>query len=134
MSAGRWLAVAFLLGGCATVAPPASLQDAYEARWAPRLVPMLVEVVRFPTYAGNSQAFAAQNAWLARTAAELGFAFHDTGPVIEIELPGPPGAPVLGLVVHGDVVPVSDNWSFPPFEARVVDGMVQGREIGRAHV
>ena len=44
------------------------LHDAYETRWAPRLVPMLVEVVRFPTYAGNDRAFTDQKAWLARTA------------------------------------------------------------------
>ena len=116
-----------LLLGCAAVPPSSDLQRAYEAGWAPRLVPMLIEVVRFPTYAGNAQAFVDQKAWLARTARELGFTFNDAGPVSEIELAGPPGAPVLGLVVHGDVVPVSNNWTFPPFEAVVRDGMVLGR-------
>ena len=116
-----------LLFGCASFAPSSHLQRSYESDWAPRMVPMLVEVVRFPTYAGNAQAFVDQKAWLARTAKELGFIFNDAGPVAEIELAGPPGAPVLGLVVHGDVVPVSNNWTFPPFEAVVRDGMVLGR-------
>jgi predicted dipeptidase len=105
-----------------------SLHAAYEKRWAPRLVPMLAEVVRFPTYAGNAQAFADQGKWLERTARELDFRYRDAGPVTEIELPGPPYAPVLGLLVHGDVVPVDKaNWTFPPFEAEVKDGMVLGR-------
>src|SRR5205814_8461323 len=48
--------------------------------------------------------------------------------VVEIEPSGPPAAPVLGLMVHGDVQPVdADAWSFPPFAARVKDGYVYGR-------
>jgi len=89
---------------------------------------MLIEVVRFPTFAGNAQAFSDQKIWLARTANELGFSLRDAGKFTEIELAGPAGAPVLGLVVHGDVVPAErNNWTFPPFEAAVQDGMVLGR-------
>jgi hypothetical protein len=46
------------------------------------------------------------------SAAELGFAVRDAGPVTGIELAGPSGAPALGLVVHGDVEPVAEaEWS-----------------------
>jgi predicted dipeptidase len=48
--------------------------------------------------------------------------------VTEIELPGPPGAPVLGLVVHGDVQPVDpEAWSLPPFAGVERDGEIFGR-------
>ncbi|HJU83581.1 MAG TPA: M20/M25/M40 family metallo-hydrolase, partial [Holophagaceae bacterium] len=36
-------------------------------------------------------------------------------------------APVLGLVVHGDVQPVDDHWTIPPFQGAVKDGYVLGR-------
>ena len=103
-------------------------RSTYERELAPRLVPLLQEVVRFETVHGNAAAHAAQQAWLLARAAELGFTARDAGKVVEIDLPGPPGAPVLGLVVHGDVVPVDPSrWSFPPFEARVQDGWISGR-------
>lgn len=111
---------------CAQVKP---LHDAYDARWAAKLVPMLVEVVRFPTHAGNDRAFADQKAWLERAAKDLGFEFRDAGKVVEIELAAAPGAPVLGLAVHGDVVPAEGRWTFPAFEAAVKDGMVLGRGV-----
>ena len=100
----------------------------YEKEEAPRLVPMLSEVIRFPTYANNADAHAAQKAWLMKTANDLGFTARDAGKITEIELPGPAGAPVLGLVIHGDVQPADiEGWSFPPFEGRVKDGYVLGR-------
>src|SRR5260370_176956 len=86
----KFLAV-ILLAGCA--AAPRPKHD--------KLEPLLVEALRFPTVAGNDQARRDQQAWLLRTAADLGLEARDAGPVTEIELPGPPGAPVLGLVVHG---------------------------------
>jgi len=100
----------------------------YEQHEAQRLVPMLVEVLRFPTDAFNPDAHVAQKAWLLKTAADLGFTARDAGKITEIELPGPAGAPVLGLVIHGDVQPAeADAWSFPPYEGRVADGYVYGR-------
>jgi acetylornithine deacetylase/succinyl-diaminopimelate desuccinylase-like protein len=61
-------------------------------------------------------------------AGELGFAVRDAGPVTEIELAGPPEAPVLGLVVHGDVQPVAEaEWSVPPFAGIEKEGYVWGR-------
>jgi succinyl-diaminopimelate desuccinylase len=94
----------------------------------PKIEPLLVEVLRFPTVEGNEQARKDQQAWLLRTAASLGLEAREAGPVTEIELPGPRGAPVLGLVVHGDVQPVEENkWSAPPFAGVVRDGIVFGR-------
>jgi acetylornithine deacetylase/succinyl-diaminopimelate desuccinylase-like protein len=89
---------------------------------------MLQELIRFPTYAGNGEAHAAQKAWLFAMARELGFEARDAGKITEIELPGPQGAPVLGLVIHGDVQPVdAEAWTFPPFAGEVRDGYVLGR-------
>src|SRR5262249_22265249 len=50
------------------------------------------------------------------------------GAVAEVELPGPKGAPVLGLIVHGDVTALDETaWSLPPFAGTVRDGYVIGR-------
>jgi succinyl-diaminopimelate desuccinylase len=136
---GHALALLAAIGsGCTNEPPPAApaplpppAQAAlarYDIEESRLLEPMLLEALRFATYAGNQEAHAAQKQWLAATAARLGFAARDTGPMFEIELPGPPGAQVLGLVVHGDVVEVdAARWSFPPFEPRVADGVVRGR-------
>src|SRR5687767_1203132 len=99
----------------------------YEKHEAPRLVPMLSEVIRFRTYANNPDAHAQQKAWLMKTAADLGFVARDAGKITEIELAGPKNAPVLGLVIHGDVQPVDESWTIPPFEGRVENGYVLGR-------
>ena len=111
-----------------------SAQDAskawkvYQKQEAPKLLPWLQEVIRFPTVAGNAQAWKDQKVWLQARAEELGFAFKDTGAVFEIELPGPEGAPVIGLVIHGDVQPVeASRWSFPPFAGTVKEDSVIGR-------
>lgn len=100
----------------------------YEANESKKLVPMLVEVIRFPTYEQNPKAHADQKAWLMKTAKEFGLESRDAGKITEIELPGPEGAPVLGLVIHGDVQKAEASaWSFPPFEGKVADGYVLGR-------
>jgi len=105
-----------------------AVQQKYDQLDAQRLVPMLTEVVRFPTVQGDDEARRAQMQWLEKTARELGLEFRDAGLIAEIELPGPPDAPVLGLMVHGDVVPVdAEAWRFPPFTAQVKDGYVSGR-------
>lgn len=111
--------------------PPAEakrVHERYEAAESKELEPLLSQVLRFATVKGNASAFAQQKAWLMRTAGQLGLVARDAGPVIEIELPGPPGAPVLGLVVHGDVQPVDeDAWSFPPFAGIIENGYAKGR-------
>src|SRR5215212_1833272 len=100
----------------------------YDANESKHLVPMLAEVIHFPTYEGQADAHAAQKAWLLKAASDLGFVGRDAGKVTEIELPGPAGAPVLGLIVHGDVQPVdADAWSFSPWGGGVADGYVLGR-------
>jgi predicted dipeptidase len=100
----------------------------YDANESKHLVPMLAEVIHFPTYEGQTDAHAAQKAWLLKAASDLGFVGRDAGKVTEIELPGPADAPVLGLIVHGDVQPVdADAWSFSPWGGGVADGYVLGR-------
>jgi predicted dipeptidase len=96
-----------------------------------RLVPMLQEVVAFPTVQGDDDAREKQQAWLRKTATDLGFVVRDAGLVTEIELPAPhAGAPVLGLVVHGDVQPVeASEWTSSPFTAVVKDGAIVGRGV-----
>lgn len=100
----------------------------YERHLQARMVPLLQEVLRFPTVQGDTKARDAQQAWLRKVGTELGLVVRDAGLVTEIELPGPKGAPVLGLVVHGDVQPVDEKaWTIPPFEGAVKDGKVLGR-------
>ena len=100
----------------------------YEKHESKQLVPMLSEVIRFPTFENNAEAHEQQKAWLLKTATGLGFVARDAGKITEIELPGPENAPILGLVIHGDVQPVdADAWSFPPFGGQVANGYVLGR-------
>ena len=105
------------------------VQKHYDRVESKRLVPLITEVLRFPTVSTNPDAFSDQRAWLEKIARELGFTFRDAGKIAEIELRASvKNAPTLGLVVHGDVVPVdADAWSFPPFAGRVADGYILGR-------
>ena len=106
----------------------AKVQAVYDREDAARFVPLLSQVLRFPTVAGDEEARKAQAAWLVKTAGELGLAARDAGKVTEVDLPGPEGAPVLGLVVHGDVQPVdAEAWTFPPFSGRIEGGVAYGR-------
>ena len=99
-----------------------------QTRWRPRLEPLLTEVLAFPTVWTDQEALAAQRRWLARVGSELGFVVRDRETMTEVDLPGPDGAPVLGLVVHGDLQPVSaSEWTVPPFAATFKDGAVWGR-------
>ncbi|MFP5247528.1 MAG: M20/M25/M40 family metallo-hydrolase, partial [Thermoanaerobaculia bacterium] len=117
----------------ATVVLAATLSAApvlehYEKNEAQHLVPMLVEVIQFPTTQYDLDAHARQKEWLKKAAADLGFVFRDAGKIAEIELPGPGNAPVLGLVIHGDVQPADpDPWTYSPFSGKVADGYVWGR-------
>jgi len=106
----------------------AAAHERYDAVEAARAAPLLAEAIRFATVEGNGAAQAAQKEWLLRTAAELGLEARDAGKVTEIELPGPAGAPVVGLIVHGDVQPVDEKaWTVPPFEGVIREGKVWGR-------
>src|SRR5438067_5831215 len=115
---------ALLLAAAACASTPRSRPERVH------LEPLLLEAIRFPTVDGNDQARIDQQQWLLRTAASLGLVARDAGPVTEIELPGPPRAPVLGFVVHGDVQPVDEKqWTVPPFAGVVRDGAVYGRGV-----
>jgi predicted dipeptidase len=106
----------------------AEVTKIYERDYAARLVPMLTEVLRFPTTQIDTEGHAAQKEWLAKTAKDLGLTYRDAGLIDEVELPGPVGAPVLGLMVHGDVQAVdADAWSHPPFAGEADDHYVYGR-------
>jgi dipeptidase D len=103
------------------------------SRHGDRMVRDLQEMVGFRTFevAGmenwNAPEFVRQREWLERKARELGLVFKSyDGRVEEITLPGP--APVLALLTHGDVQGVEgQQWSSPPWEARIVDGRMIGR-------
>ncbi len=110
------------------MAPGENVWQELQSRWRPRLEPLLAEVMRSPTVHGNQEALAGQRAWLGRIGPELGLVVRDRETMTEIELPGPEGAPVLGLVVHGDVQPVNaSEWTVPPFGATFKDGAIWGR-------
>ncbi|HYH09567.1 MAG TPA: Sapep family Mn(2+)-dependent dipeptidase [Thermoanaerobaculia bacterium] len=117
--------LALVLAAAISASPVVAHYDKHESK---HLVPMLSEVLRFPTTAYDPQAHADQKAWLTKAANDLGFVARDAGKVTEIELPGPEGAPVLGLVIHGDVQPADpETWFFPPFGGLVENGYVLGR-------
>src|SRR6185369_2765474 len=78
----------------------AKVQQHYDRVETKQLVPMLSEVLRFPTYEHNDDAITEQKAWLLKTGAALGFTVRDSGKIVEIELPASaPNAPVLELIV-----------------------------------
>ncbi|HEY2323526.1 MAG TPA: Sapep family Mn(2+)-dependent dipeptidase, partial [Thermoanaerobaculia bacterium] len=105
------------------------VQTQYDTAHAKQLVPMLQEVLHFRTYEHNDEARAQQQEWVMHAAQSLGLEAHNAGLVTEVELPASdPNAPVLGLMVHGDVVPVDeDAWTFPPFGGKADDQFVYGR-------
>ena len=120
--------IQIVLALLAAADPAGAARARYDAALSGRLVPLLCEAIGFATVEGNAAAHAAQKAWLARTARDLGFSFRDAGTVSEIDLPGPPGAPVLGLVVHGDVQPVEDvDGRRSAFACAVENGVLHGR-------
>ena len=57
---------------------------------------------------------------------EAGFACTDYG-VGVVSLALQDTTPDLGIWLHGDVVPVGDGWSFPPFGATLHNGCIIGR-------
>jgi succinyl-diaminopimelate desuccinylase len=113
----------------AAATPVSRVQAQYEKAHAAQLVPMLSEVLQFRTVEHNDEAREAQKAWVIKTAHDLGLEARDAGLVTEVELPASrAGAPVLGLMVHGDVQPVDEEaWTFPPFGGRYDDKYVYGR-------
>jgi predicted dipeptidase len=108
-----------LLAASVAAPPPDQLQ----------LLTLLTEVLQFRTVEGNDEAREAQKAWVIKTAHDLGLEARDAGLVTEVELPASvPNAPILGLVVHGDVQPVDEEaWTFPPFAGKADPDYVYGR-------
>src|SRR3954447_21670324 len=101
------------------------IRKIYEEKYSPQLVPLLTEVLRFPTVEGNTDARDRQQKWIESVGTSLGFSVRNAGLITEVELPGPANSPVLGLVVHGDVQPVNEaEWSFPPFAGVEKNGIV----------
>jgi hypothetical protein len=92
--------IAHVLALALVATPGETVWSELQTRWRPRLEPLLSEVMAFPTVGTDPEALAAQRRWLARVGPELGFVVRDRTTMTEIELPGPEGAPVLGLVVH----------------------------------
>ena len=115
----------------ATVAAMSQKVDQhYDAVESKQLIPMLEKVVQFASVSTNAERTADQKKWLLEKAKELGFEVRDAGKVIEIELPGPKNAPVLGLVVHGDVQPADENtWAYYPFKLSLDNGEAYGRGV-----
>ncbi|HVQ34715.1 MAG TPA: Sapep family Mn(2+)-dependent dipeptidase [Candidatus Bathyarchaeia archaeon] len=122
----KGLSLFLLIMTVACGAPPP--KQAAEDELAAAIVPLLTEAIRFPTVQGNTEARDAQKRWLLDTAKRMGFEARDAGKMVEIDLPAQNDAPVLGLVVHGDVQPANaEGWSFPPFAGTAKDGYVYGR-------
>jgi dipeptidase D len=103
------------------------------SRYGDRIVRDLQEMIAFRTFAvegkdnWNLPEFVRQREWLERKAKELKLPFNSyDGRVEEITLPGP--APILALLTHGDVQDVQgQQWSSPPWEAKIVNGRMIGR-------
>jgi predicted dipeptidase len=120
--------ISALLALTLVATPGEQIWSEVQTRWRPHLEPLLSEVMAFPTVSTDKEALAAQRRWLARVGPELGFVVRDRETMTEVDLPGPDGAPVLGLVVHGDLQPVNaSEWTVPPFAATFKDGAVWGR-------
>jgi len=102
-------------------------------RYGESMVRDLQEMIGFRTFATEGKEnwgapeFVRQREWLEKKARALGFDFKGyDGRVEEITLPGP--APILALLTHGDVQDVAgQQWSSPPWEARLVGDKMVGR-------
>src|SRR4051812_23874555 len=70
----------------------------YEQKYSSKLVPLLTEVLRFPTVEGNTDARDRQQKWIETAGTSLGLTVRNAGLITEVELPGPANSPVLGLV------------------------------------
>ncbi|ABY70467.1 succinyl-diaminopimelate desuccinylase [Actinobacillus pleuropneumoniae serovar 3 str. JL03] len=68
---------------------------------------------------------------IAERLAQLGFTLEwlPFGDTLNLWAKHGSGSPVVAFAGHTDVVPVGDEtqWTYPPFEARIVDNMLYGR-------
>lgn len=108
----------------------------------PEVLELTRDLVAFPTIGlpSNNPAFARMGAFLEARAARSGFQFRRFGKDDVFELVLGTGDPVLGFVMHGDVVAVKDwattstmatfrspDWTHPPFRAELSDRKLYGR-------
>jgi dipeptidase D len=103
------------------------------AFYGERMVKDLQEMVGFRTVAvdgqenWNAPEFVRQREWLQRKAEGLGFQFKSYDGRVE-EISAGRAKPILALLTHGDVQGVEgQQWSSPPFEAKLVNGRIIGR-------
>src|SRR5690606_32691032 len=88
------------------------------------VVALTQQLVRFKTVSSEqppakSPATAAMGKFLQQWARSHGFSFRTVGQNEVFELAWGEGAPHLGFIFHGDVVPApAHEWKFKPFEAK----------------
>jgi predicted dipeptidase len=117
-------------------APAAERYAAYvQACALDEVVELTKQLVRFPTVSSEAPAaknpgIAAMGRFLEKWAKARGLAYRAVGGNDVFELAWGQGAPHLGLVFHGDVVPApAHEWKKPPFEPYVEDGRLFGRGV-----
>lgn len=99
------------------------------------VVALTQQLVRFKTVRGDQPAamnpgVVAMGHFLQQWAKTRGFGFRIAGRNDVFELSWGQGAPRLGLVFHGDVVPAAPNeWKYKPFDPKVVNGRLYGRGV-----
>ena len=99
------------------------------------VVKLTQQLVRFKTLntevpPAKNPEVAAMGRFLQQWAKAHGFGFRIAGRNDVFELSWGEGAPHLGLVFHGDVVPApAHEWKTKPFESKVVNGRLYGRGV-----
>ncbi|MFL5348949.1 MAG: Sapep family Mn(2+)-dependent dipeptidase [Hyalangium sp.] len=99
------------------------------------VVGLTQQLVRFKTVRGDqppamNPGVVAMGRFLQQWAKARGFGFRLAGRNDVFELSWGQGAPRLGLVFHGDVVPaIPSEWKSKPFEPKVVNGRLYGRGV-----
>lgn len=99
------------------------------------VVALTQRLVRFKTVNGEqppakNPEIVAMGRFLQQWAKVRGFGFRVAGRKDVFELSWGEGAPVLGLVFHGDVAPApTEEWKYKPFVPTVVNGRLYGRGV-----